>query len=97
MLRKELRITFLFTIFIEDIELLGIKAGRHNIQRLIFYTMFKCYWNPNLNFEDNVHVNFDWYHPRNCFRFALNSGCNRLGRGRTAFDPQRTLQQIRQI
>lgn len=48
----------------EDVEVLGIKAGRHDVQRLVYYSMFKCYWNPRLSFDENVHVNFDWYYPR---------------------------------
>jgi SAM-dependent methyltransferase/uncharacterized protein YbaR (Trm112 family) len=48
----------------EDVAVLGIRAGRYDIQRLIYYTMFKCYWNDRLTFEENVLVNFDWYTPR---------------------------------
>jgi len=47
----------------EDVEVLGIKAGEHDIQRLIYYTMFKCYWNGAMSFDDNVLINYDWYHP----------------------------------
>ncbi|MBU2431826.1 MAG: class I SAM-dependent methyltransferase, partial [Proteobacteria bacterium] len=52
----------------EDVPVLGIKAGRYDIQRLIYYTMFKCYWNDRLSFDENVHINFDWYHPRYAWR-----------------------------
>jgi SAM-dependent methyltransferase/uncharacterized protein YbaR (Trm112 family) len=52
----------------EDVELLGIRAGRHDVQRLIYYTMFKCYWNGALSFDENVNVNFDWYFPRFAWR-----------------------------
>jgi SAM-dependent methyltransferase len=48
----------------EDVAVLGIRAGRYDIQRLIYYTMFKCYWNDRLTFDENVLVNFDWYTPR---------------------------------
>ena len=41
-----------------------IKAGEYDLQRLIYYNMFKCYWNDRLSFEENVLVNFDWYYPR---------------------------------
>lgn len=47
----------------EDIPLLAIKAGRYEVQRLIYWNFAKLYWNPALSFEENVHVNFDWYRP----------------------------------
>jgi len=52
----------------EDVEVLGIKAGKYDVQRLIYYTMFKCYWNDRLTFDENVLVNFDWYHPQYAWR-----------------------------
>jgi SAM-dependent methyltransferase len=52
----------------EDVAVLGIKAGRHDVQRLVYYCLFKCYWNPRLSFDENVHVNFDWYYPRYAWR-----------------------------
>ncbi|MDI6792540.1 MAG: methyltransferase domain-containing protein [bacterium] len=52
----------------EDVPVLGIKSGRYDLQRLIYYTMFKCYWNDRLSFDENVHINFDWYHPRYAWR-----------------------------
>jgi SAM-dependent methyltransferase len=55
----------------EDVAVLGIRAGRYDIQRLIYYTMFKCYWNELLTFEENVHVNFDWYVPRYARRHTV--------------------------
>jgi arsenite methyltransferase len=47
----------------EDIPFLGIKAGEHNIQRLIYWNFAKVFWNEAWSFEENVHVNFDWYRP----------------------------------
>lgn len=47
----------------EDIPLLGIQKGRHNLQRFFYYVMFQCHWNPELTFEQNNLINFDWYHP----------------------------------
>lgn len=52
----------------EDVAVLGVKAGRYDVQRLVYYTMFKCYWNQRLSFDENVHVNFDWYYPRYAWR-----------------------------
>ncbi len=52
----------------EDIPLLGIRAGRYDIQRLVYWSFAKCFWNPAFTFEENNHVNFDWYHPRYAHR-----------------------------
>lgn len=47
----------------EDVPILGMKAGQHDLQRLLYYDVCKMYWNSTLSFEENVHVNFDWYRP----------------------------------
>jgi SAM-dependent methyltransferase len=47
----------------KPINVLGIPAGTHNIQRLIYYGFLKCFWNDAFDFETNNMVNFDWYHP----------------------------------
>jgi len=51
-----------------DVPLLGIKAGVHDVQRLIYWHFAKLFWNPRLTFEENVHINFDWYRPRYAHR-----------------------------
>ena len=52
----------------EDVPLLGIKAGRYDVQRLVYWHFAKLYWNPQLSLEENTHVQFDWYHPRYAHR-----------------------------
>lgn len=52
----------------EDIPILGIQAGKHDVQRLIYWNFAKLYWNEALTFEENAHVNFDWYRPRYAHR-----------------------------
>jgi len=52
----------------EDIPILEIKAGKHDIQRFVYWHIFKCYWNEKLDWETNVLTNFDWYHPRYAHR-----------------------------
>jgi arsenite methyltransferase len=47
----------------EAVPLLGISAGAQDIQRLIYWNFVKLYWNDALSFEENVHVNFDWFRP----------------------------------
>ena len=51
-----------------DVPLLGIKAGKIDIQRFIYWNVAKMFWNPDLTFEENHHINFDWYHPRYAHR-----------------------------
>jgi arsenite methyltransferase len=53
---------------LEDVPLLGILAGRYDVHRLIYWNVAKLFWNPNLTFEENNHVNFDWYAPRYAHR-----------------------------
>jgi len=52
----------------EDVPFLGIIAGRHDVQRLLYWHFLKLFWNPDFSFEENNHVNFDWYHPRYAHR-----------------------------
>jgi ubiquinone/menaquinone biosynthesis C-methylase UbiE len=47
----------------EAVPLLGIPAGKQHVQRFIYWHFAKLYWNAQLSFEENVHVNFDWYRP----------------------------------
>jgi arsenite methyltransferase len=52
----------------EDVPLLGIKAGRYDVQRLVYWHVAKLFWNPGMTFEENNHLNFDWYAPRYAHR-----------------------------
>lgn len=52
----------------EDVPLLGIKAGREDVQRFLYWNVLKCFWNEEWDFELNVVVNFDWYHPHFAYR-----------------------------
>jgi SAM-dependent methyltransferase len=45
------------------IPLLGIEPGEHDVQRLIYWTMLKCFWNDGFSPNLNALVNYDWYHP----------------------------------
>lgn len=47
------------TIDVDDIPVLGIKAGRYDVQRFIYWNFAKLFWNENYPFEANLHVNFD--------------------------------------
>ena len=52
----------------KPIPILGIPAGTHKVQRLLYYNFIKCFWNDAFDFETNNMVNFDWYHPRNAWQ-----------------------------
>lgn len=50
------------------VEMLGIEAGEYDVQRFIYHFFAKCFWSPELSFDDNVAINYDWYHPQLCSR-----------------------------
>ena len=51
-----------------DIPVLGIRKGHYDLQRWIYNTFFKCFWNDAMSFQENVLINFDWYLPRYSWR-----------------------------
>jgi ubiquinone/menaquinone biosynthesis C-methylase UbiE len=53
-----------------DIPELGIKGGRYDIQRFIYWNFLKCFWNADLGHDTSVITNFDWYSPSNARRFS---------------------------
>ena len=66
----------------DDVPFLGIKAGRQDVQRLIYWNFAKLYWNDALEFEENVHVNYDWYRPTYSHRQSaeeIEAWCAALG------------------
>lgn len=53
------------------VDVLGIKEGRYTVQRFLYHFFMKCYWNPELGYEDNAAVNYDWYHPQEATRHTM--------------------------
>jgi len=53
---------------VPGVPVLGIQAGRYDLQRFIYHFFMKCFWNPSLSYEENVVINYDWYHPQLCSR-----------------------------
>ncbi len=43
---------------------LGIEPGEYEVQRFVYHFFMKCFWNPDLSFDENVAINYDWYHPQ---------------------------------
>jgi len=58
-------------IEVPDVDVLGIEKGNYDIQRFIYHFFLKCFWNPDLTFEANSAINYDWYHPQLCSRHTL--------------------------
>jgi len=54
----------------EDIPILGIKAGKYNLQRFFYWNILKCFWNDEMGLDYSIAVNFDWYHPKYAYRYT---------------------------
>ena len=64
------------------IDLLGIPAGRINVQRLFYWHVVKIFYRPDLTFDEMNHINFDWYAPANAHRQSpeeVRSWCAEVG------------------
>lgn len=84
----------------EDIPYLGIKAGRYDIQRLIYWHFAKLFWNEAFHFEENLHINFDWYHPKYAHRQTeeeVRLWCDEAGLSIIRFDVQESGYTVRAI
>jgi ubiquinone/menaquinone biosynthesis C-methylase UbiE len=57
---------------VPDIPLLGIKGGKIDLQRFIYWNFLKCFWNSELGRTTSVSINFDWYAPSNAERYYQN-------------------------
>ncbi|PIQ42577.1 MAG: SAM-dependent methyltransferase [Gammaproteobacteria bacterium CG11_big_fil_rev_8_21_14_0_20_46_22] len=58
------------TIDFPDIPLLGIKGGRQDLQRFLYWNFIKCFWNADLGREVSMVTNYDWYSPSNAKRYS---------------------------
>jgi len=66
----------------EDIPSLGIRAGDYDLQRFLYDHVLKLFWNDGFTFDENHHVNFDWFHPRYAHRQTeeqVGAWCRDLG------------------
>jgi len=64
------------------VPLLGIEPGEHDVQRLVYWTFLKCFWNDDFSERLNALVNFDWYHPPYASRHTeeeVRSWCDDAG------------------
>ena len=53
-----------------DIPMLGIKGGKYDIQRFIYWNFLKCFWREDWGYELSKSTNYDWYAPSNAKRFS---------------------------
>lgn len=58
-------------IKVPALDILEIPAGEYPMQRLLYHFFFKCFWNGTLPYQDNVTINYDWYHPQLATRHTL--------------------------
>jgi SAM-dependent methyltransferase len=59
------------TLKVPRVDVLGIAEGAYDLQRFVYHFFMKCFWNPNLTFQENVAINYDWYHPKIASRHTL--------------------------
>jgi SAM-dependent methyltransferase len=52
----------------EAIDLLEIPAGPIDIQRLVYWHVFKAFFREDLDVQELNHINYDWYAPRYAHR-----------------------------
>ena len=52
----------------EAIDLLGVPAGRIDVQRFFYWNVAKAFYRPDYTFDEMHHINFDWYAPKNAHR-----------------------------
>jgi SAM-dependent methyltransferase len=66
----------------EKIDLLGIPAGRINLQRFFYWHVLKAFYRPEMSLDEMKHLNFDWYAPKNAHRQSVEdvrAWCAALG------------------
>jgi SAM-dependent methyltransferase len=75
----------------DDIPYLGIRKGRYDLQRFVYWNIFKLYYRPEFSEAESNHVNFDWYRPLNCHRHTVEevrAWCDTLHLGIEHLDVQ---------
>ena len=68
----------------KDIPVLGIEAGEHDVQRLVYWHFLKAFWNDDFSENLNDLVNFDWYSPPYASRHTpeeVEAWCGESGLG----------------
>lgn len=66
----------------EEIGLLGIPAGRTNVQRLFYWHVCKLFYRPDMTLNEMNHINFDWFTPTYAYRQSVEEvqqWCREIG------------------
>ena len=66
----------------EEIGLLGIPAGRINVQRLFYWHVCKLFYRPDMALDEMNHINFDWFTPTYAHRQSaeeVTQWCREIG------------------
>lgn len=61
-----------------DIPMLGIKGGKYDIQRFIYWNFLKCFWREDWGVDLCKSTNYDWYAPSNAKRFSKQEFLNMI-------------------
>lgn len=59
-------------VTVPEVEVLKIPAGEYDVQRLLYHFFLKCFWNGSMTHQENVAINYDWYHPQLCTRHTMD-------------------------
>ncbi len=70
----------------EAVPLLGIPAGRINIQRLFYWHVCKAFYRPDFTLDEMNHINFDWFAPANAHRQTPEDVRRWCGEGRLSIE-----------
>lgn len=54
--------------FPDGLPILDVPPGKISLQRFFYWHIFKAFYNPAMAFDEMLHINFDWYAPKNAFR-----------------------------
>jgi len=57
-------------IEVPNLDLLGIKGGKMDLQRFIYWNFLKCFWSDKLGKQTSVFINYDWYSPTSAYRYS---------------------------
>lgn len=66
----------------EEIKLLGIPAGRIDVQRLFYWHVCKLFYRPDMSLDEMNHINFDWFMPTYAHRQSaeeVSKWCGEIG------------------
>jgi SAM-dependent methyltransferase len=79
LLGRDLQKSGLEVAVAEDLPLLGVYAGKYDLQSFIYDHFLKCWYNDQFGLDHSTAVNFDWYHPTYAYRFSKEELLTQIG------------------